>query len=43
MEAAKKFIGKNSPNSEEKPIIENEELEYLKDIKERYISISMTN
>ncbi|MDN5845817.1 MAG: bifunctional DNA primase/polymerase [Candidatus Nitrosocosmicus sp.] len=38
-QAAIKRIGKISPNSEEKPIIENEELEFLKDIKQRYICI----
>ncbi len=36
---SKKYIGKNQPDSEEKPIIENEELEFLKDIEQRYISI----
>ena len=36
---SKKYIGKNQPSSEEKPIIENEELEYLEDIKQRYIRI----
>jgi hypothetical protein len=38
-QSAKKSIGNSSLNSEEKPISENEELEYLKDIKQRYISI----